>query len=187
MGDPNSGAASTMLIELIPGVNYQNIHNILNSMESPYSAKRLDKTTVQDLLSLATSDRERESCIRYTLYKASGITQTQARCVYGFENMNARTIEVENCLIEAQKIRRAIDTLACIQDKAFLSTLGVLSDTDGSDDLASSSEDEDDNTVGLSCVRGIESDAHESDTLHSIDDELCMYRKCEVCFRSKQI
>ena len=184
MGDPNSGAASTLLIELIPGVNYQNIHNILNTMESPCSAKRLDKTTVQDLLSLATSDRERE-CIRYTLYKASGITQTQARCVYGFENMNARAIEVENCLIEAQKIRKAIDNLACIQDKAFLSTLGVLSDTDGSDDLASSSEDEDDNAVGLSCVRGIESDAHESDTLHSIDDELCIGNVKSVLEASK--
>ena len=35
MGDPFSGPASTLLMEFIPGVNYQNIANILNAVKSP--------------------------------------------------------------------------------------------------------------------------------------------------------
>ena len=140
MGDPFSGAASTLLMEFIPGVNYQNIANILNAVKSPCAKdKRLDKASVQKLLGLATSDRERE-CSRYALFKASGMTQTQARREYGFENMDARATEVEKCIVEASKIRKAIDELACIQDKAFLVTLGVLSDSD--DPVSSSDEDD---------------------------------------------
>ena len=150
IGDPSSGVASTVLMEFFPGVNYQNIANILNAMKSSGTCnKKLDKTSVQKLLGLATSDRERE-CIRYALFKGSGMTQTQARREYGFENMDARALEVEACSVQAQEIRKAIDNLACVQDKAFLSTLGVLSDSDDSD--SSINEDDADN---LDCFHSI--------------------------------
>ena len=172
MGDPSSGVSSTLLMEFIPGVNYQNIANILNTVKLPGSKdKRLDKTSVQKLLGLATSDRERE-CIRYALFKASGMTQTQARREYGFENMDARAIEVEKCLVEAQEIRKGIDSLACIQDQAFLTTLGVLSD---SDDPISNSDEDDTNSLdgvpstslnSIEAETGAQSDS--SNTLSSI-------------------
>ena len=83
MGDLSSGVASTLLMEFIPDVNYQYIANILNAVKSPYAEnKRLDKASVKKLLGLATSDYERE-CIRYALFKASGMTQTQAQHKYG--------------------------------------------------------------------------------------------------------
>ena len=127
-------------MEFNPGVDYQNMASILNQVKSPCTSNRgLDKSSVQKLLDLATSDRERE-CIRYALFKASGMTQTQARREFGFENMDDRAIEVEACLHEAQKIREAIDDLASIQDKALLATFGVLSDSD--DPLSTSDEGE---------------------------------------------
>ena len=150
LGDPSSGVASTLLMEFIRGVDYQNIASILNKVKSPGAKNnRLDKTSVQKLLGLATSDRDRE-CIRYALFKASAMTQTWARREYGFENMDARAIEVEKCLVEAQEIRKATDELACIQDRAFLTTLGVVSDSD--DSVSSSDEDDTDNPVGASCM-----------------------------------
>jgi len=61
-------------------------------------------------------------------FKASGMTPTIAQQMYGFEHMAQRAKKVENCISEAQKIREAIESLATIEDTAFLATLGILSD-----------------------------------------------------------
>ena len=143
IGDARSGVSSTLLFELVPGVDYCNISRILNNTKSSSqgsnAVKRPDKAKVQELLSFGSSDRERQ-LIKYALYTSSGMTQTQARREYDFENMNAKVIEVERCLVEARKIREAIDNLARIQDKAFLATLGVFSESD--EDHSSNTEDE---------------------------------------------
>lgn len=73
------------------------------------------------------------------MYKASGISQTQARQLYGFENMNSKVFEVEQSLLEAQEIDEAIDNLAHVQDEAFLATFGVHSETES--ELFSSDND----------------------------------------------
>ena len=96
MGHPKFGVASTLLIEMIPGVNYQNIPNTLNSLKEHCSAKRLDNTTVQDLLSL--QNQFMNECVLgiIILYRASEMIQTLTQCVYGFENTKAKAIEFEN-------------------------------------------------------------------------------------------
>ena len=43
----------------------------------------------------AQSDRERE-CIRYAIFKTSGVTQTEAKRLFGFENMSFRSDILEN-------------------------------------------------------------------------------------------
>ena len=56
----------------------------------------MDKNKIKALLGLATSDRERE-LIRYSVFNASGLTQTSARKQFGFEGMDARAENVEVC------------------------------------------------------------------------------------------
>ncbi len=93
----------------------------------------LDKPMVKKLLGLAQSDRERE-CIRYTLFKVTGLISSYAQKQYRFENMAERAKKVESCLCEVQKIREAIDNLAAVEDTAFLATLGITpDDSDESD------------------------------------------------------
>ena len=50
----------------------------------PNTGPGVDKLMVQQLLSLAQSNRQRE-CIRYTVFRASGMSQTQACKTYGFQ------------------------------------------------------------------------------------------------------
>lgn len=60
----------------------------------------MDKNKIKALLGLATSDRERE-LIRYSVFKASGLTQTGARKQFG---MDTRAERVEKCIEEAPSI-----------------------------------------------------------------------------------
>ncbi len=78
----------------------------------------IDRSLARDILSFANSDRERE-CIRYVIFKSSGLTATQARRIYGFENMNTRAVKVEKALSKAQEIRRGIDELVDSREEAF--------------------------------------------------------------------
>lgn len=76
------------------------------------------------LLGLAQSDCERE-CIRYAIFKASGMTATRARHQYGFDRMIERSSCVETAMIEAQQIRETVEDIACSEDKALLATFGI--------------------------------------------------------------
>ena len=102
---------------------------------------KLDKLTVQKLLSFATSDRERE-CIRYAVFKASNITATQARRLYGFENMKDRICNVELVLTETQEKRDAIDEVVKIRKKELQISHGIFPDCDTYDSLRSSSDED---------------------------------------------
>ena len=72
------------------------------------------------LLGLAESDRERE-CIKYAIFKASGMTATRARHQYRFEHMTEHSARVERAIIEVQQIRETVEDIARIQDKALFS------------------------------------------------------------------
>ena len=90
----------------------------------PKSQPAMDKRQVKSLLQLAQSSQERE-LIQYTVYKSSGVTQSAARKVYGFENMLQREMRVEECMTEAQSIREEIDQLANTYDQAVLLACGI--------------------------------------------------------------
>jgi hypothetical protein len=49
MDNPSCGV-STTLMELVPGVNYQNVSKVLNAMKSPCNASK--GSSVQDLLKI---------------------------------------------------------------------------------------------------------------------------------------
>ena len=97
----------------------------------------ISKDELKDLLRLAGSDKERE-CIRYTAFRASGLSQTAARKCLGLENMTDRADKVQAALEEARAIRESVESMARIQEKAVLETLGLVN----SDSSCSSTESE---------------------------------------------
>ena len=57
----------------------------------------MSKSELKDLLSLAQTDKERE-CVRYAVWKLSGLSVTAARRVYGFENLRERAQKVDTAI-----------------------------------------------------------------------------------------
>ncbi len=59
------------------------------------SAPNIDKKMLKSLLVLCESDRERET-LRYAVVKSSGLSMTQARKSFGYDNASRRMLNVEN-------------------------------------------------------------------------------------------
>ena len=121
IGNPSDGNAYTILMEKYEGVNYAKVILVMEGLTST-----THKTCVKMLLTLANCDRERE-CLRYAIFKASGVSQTQARHRFGFESMSKRSAKVEQVLVEVERIHEAVDDLAKPQDMALLETFGIHS------------------------------------------------------------
>ncbi len=148
IGNASQGNSFSILMEKFAGTDYRKLGAIINSLaiNNTHLPKgvSLEKSVVKMLLSIAQSDQERE-CLRYAIYKASGMTPSQARRTYGFEGMQARSLTVEATITEIQQIRQAIEDLACIADQALLTRFGIpgVSCT-----TSSESEEEDVTTSG---------------------------------------
>ena len=150
--DFKPGVSQCFLVEHHPSLNYQNLIALLKTIverQQPKSVPPLDKVTVKSLLGLCQSDKERE-CVRYAVFRASGVSATQARKHFGFENMLERSRKVEACIDHAKYIRKAVDELARSKEKSVLMSLGIQSDpSDSSSGSADESTDEDDYYSGL--------------------------------------
>ena len=124
-GTPKEGTSSWFLFEYMEGVNYNKFACFAEALvHRVHSQPTIDKTEVKAILKLAQSDRERE-LIRYSVFKASGLSSTAARKSFGFEKMNDRSRLVESVLEEARCIREAVEDLARVQDKSLLQSLGI--------------------------------------------------------------
>lgn len=120
IGDPNTGHSFTILMEKFSGTDYSKLGAILNGLVSvPADGVSLRKSVVKMLLSIAQSDRER-NCLRYAIYHASGMTPTEIRRKYGFQNMAIRASAVDEALSDIQQIREAIFDLASVEDQAVM-------------------------------------------------------------------
>ena len=85
VGDPAKGRSFTILIEHFQGVDHSRMSSVINRMAGVCSVNhspKLEKDRVKMLLGLAQLDPGRE-CIRYAIFKASGMTATRARQQYG--------------------------------------------------------------------------------------------------------
>lgn len=140
IGDPDTGYSFTVLVEKFSGTDYSKFRAILNGLVpvKPAEGDSLKKSVVKMLLSVAQSDRER-NCLRYAIYHASGMTPTEIRRKYGFQDMAARASDVDMALSEVQQIREAIYDLARVEDQALMEVLGIAPESSSS----SSSTDED--------------------------------------------
>ena len=61
---------------------------------------------------------------KYAVCKASNLSATKARRLYGFENMGETFSKVEEAIVETESIREAIDELASVEDRAMLASFG---------------------------------------------------------------
>ena len=117
--------------------------NIFESATKATSSQTLSKSELQNLLTLAQSDSDRE-LVRYTVFKTSGLTASAARRQYGFDNMSERAARVEACIEECLHIRESINSLSEDQEAAAMQLLGINdSGTDGSSETDSSGEQDD--------------------------------------------
>ena len=132
------GQSECFLVEYHPGVNYVNLSKLLQSVLPKSPSTVMDKPLIQSLLGLCQSDRERE-CVRFAVFKASGLSATQARKQFGFENMTQRTKKVEDVIAHVEYIRTAIEKLAMTKELAVLRNLGLTCN----DKESSDSENED--------------------------------------------
>ena len=127
VGDPEKGHSFSILMEMLSGMDYSKIGLILNGFVLDQSATKggiLEKSVVKLLLSITESDRERK-CLRYAIFKSSGMTPTAIRRRYGFEHMSVRAEDVEQTLSKIQQIHEAISELASIEDKALIQSFGL--------------------------------------------------------------
>ena len=125
VGNPKQGYSFSILMEKFSGTDYSKIGAIINGLANNTSTQKgvsLEKSIVKMLLSISQSDRERE-CLRYAVYKASGMTATMVRRTYGFENMRTRSLSVESALLEIKQIREAIDDLASTKEESVLALM----------------------------------------------------------------
>ena len=128
LGEPSSGFAEVQLMEYIPGIDNLKIHHFLRGCPTIRGGctPSMTKEELKHLLGVAQSDKERE-CIRYAVYKASGLSATQARKQFGFENMSERYDRVEEALKEVQSIRECVESLSNTQEQAILKSFASMS------------------------------------------------------------
>ena len=98
-GNPESGISRTFLMEhLVSDCDhlYQTIIEFyLDGMKkSVSSGPQMTKDNLGQLLALAQSDRERE-CIKYAVFKTSGLSASAAWKFYGFSDITQVAEEVE--------------------------------------------------------------------------------------------
>ena len=95
VGDPSTGSSAWYLLEHMEGVNVTQLLHFVEALfkgskSSTRDAPSIDRKHIKSILSLARSDRERE-LIRYTAFKASGVSATAATQHFGFQNMGTVT------------------------------------------------------------------------------------------------
>ena len=136
--DYSLGKSECLLLEHVLGVNYNNMRILLHKVVSTsnftsHTTTMVSKNVVKSLLGLCQSDRERE-CVRYALFKSSGMSATQARKNLGFERMASRSEKVEQAIEHATYIRSSVEKLSKIKEKAVLRNLGIDWGDDSSSD-----------------------------------------------------
>ena len=89
LGDSRKQTQFWYLVEFIEGVDYMKFVHFAAALQSakPVANPAISSSEVKSILSLAQSDRERE-LIRYSVFKASGLSVTAARKVFGFQGMD---------------------------------------------------------------------------------------------------
>lgn len=142
----DSGVSECFLTEHHPNANYSSLQALIKGIMQNNNFTKSDpisKEVVKSLLGLCQSDRERE-CLRYTVFKASGLSATQMRKQYGFESMIERSKVVDTALQHAKYIRESIEELAKSKDRSVLKVLAIASDeSDSSTDESTDDDDQD--------------------------------------------
>lgn len=146
VGNRQKGTYSVFLVEKQSAVHYTIFQSLLNNWvrsNDRNALTNLKKETVNDLLKLAESNGEKER-LKYAIVKAAGISNSQAKSAYGFNNMSSRVSKVEDALLQATAIREAIENIANIKETATLRSFGVVETSDECQDESMGDESETD-------------------------------------------
>lgn len=149
MGDPIKGMSSTLVLEHSLGVDYLKMSLVINRIATVSSKcpQVPERQLVKALIGFAQSDRERE-CIKYAIFKSSGMSATKIRRLYGIEKMNEHASWVDSAIAEKERIYEIVEDIANIQDKAALAALGI-------DTCSGVSSDDSDNEDVVAACGGI--------------------------------
>ena len=79
---------------------------------------------MNELLKRGGSNGERQR-LKYAIVKTAGMSNSQEKSVYGFNNMASNMNEVESALEDAAAIRDAIQNIAEVKDQSVLRSLGI--------------------------------------------------------------
>lgn len=124
--------------------------------------KGVTRDQLQAICSLASSEKDRK-LIRFAACKAQGLSNKKARKEYGIHCLGKLNEEVEDALSQAEELRKAINTLVNVEEKATLQALGInVEDSECSDEESegecimqesSGDENEDDGLMEASKVQ----------------------------------
>ena len=109
---PKSGVSKVFLMQYIAGIDYcqllENVQTLYTQGGEECIAKTaMSKDQLKSILQLACSDREGE-CIRYAVYKPSGLSTSGARRHYGLENMDIRSEKIDSIVKQRKEIYDAV-------------------------------------------------------------------------------
>lgn len=89
--------------------------------------KGVTRDQLQAICSLASSEKDRK-LIRFAACKAQGLSNKKARKEYGIHCLGKLNEEVEDALSQAEELRKAVNTLANVEEKATLQALMLSKD-----------------------------------------------------------
>ena len=102
----------------------------------------LGKESVKELLKICSSDTDRE-VVRYGMAEASGLSAEQLKKKFGFRSIHAKKEKVLIAVQKATEIRKNVNELARIKERAVLQNLGVeISEYESSGNSSSKSDDD---------------------------------------------
>ena len=132
------------LCERVEGVDYVKFLSLTNALLNveggvANASPSIGKSELYAILTLAQSDQECQ-LIRYSVFKASGMTYTGARKHFGFQNIKTTERRVLNAIEEAGGICEAIFDLCHIADSALLLSMGIEVPHDTESESDSSAE-----------------------------------------------
>ena len=123
IGSRAQGTFHFVVVAKQQSINYTVFQSLLDKSLQSSKVETLSKDKLIELFFLAVSEAEKER-LRYAVVKASSLSSTQARKIYGFHDMNRRIDNVDQVAAEAQSVKECIEKLSKIKDK--LSTVTIF-------------------------------------------------------------
>ena len=126
IGESSSGFSEIHIMEYIAGLDYSCFGKLLRqALRRSGPTPSISKEEFHRLLSCARGRREQET-LTYAVCRASGLTASGARKVYGVSNASERLANVEDSLRETQEIRENVEELVAVQVNAMLQSEGYV-------------------------------------------------------------
>lgn len=155
VGKMEQGTYCMYLVEKQDKVNYSVFQTLLENASVKAGVNNVDisKKELTNLLYIAETESQRE-LLKYAVVKAAGLSNTKAKQMYGINDVKKRNKKIEDAMEKAVSIRKSIEKIAHLKDKALLSSLGIdcCSDTESSSE--SESEIESDGNSVNSNIQG---------------------------------